>query len=260
VTAERPISDDDLHAAADGRLPPERQAEVEAAMADNADATARVNFYRRLNAELHAGYDFMLNEPVPEHLTARPRRRTSWVPLARAAAVVALLAIGGSGGWLAHDQFEYDERPAETLASLAANAYRVYSSDVSHPVEVSAQDTEHLQKWLSKRLDRAVPVPSLTAVGYEFLGGRLLPSDGGMAGQLMYQNVAGNRVSLYFVPAADRQESAFRYIGVSNVSVYYWHDNNLAYALAADLPREQLKAICSAVYRSINPDAPSVAW
>lgn len=259
MTAERPISDDDLHAAADGRLPPERQAEVEAAMADNGDTATRVNFYRRLNAELHAGYDFMLNEPVPERLTTRPQRRI-WATLARVAAVIALLAIGGGGGWLAHDRFEYDERPAETLAALAANAYLVYSTDVSHPVEVSSQEREHLQKWLSKRLDRPVQVPSLSTVGYEFLGGRLLPSDGGMAGQLMYQNVAGNRVSLYFVPAADQQESAFRYIGVRNISVYYWHDNNLAYALAGDLPREQLKAICSAVYRSINPDAPSVAW
>src|SRR6185312_11776343 len=125
VTAERPISDDDLHAAADGRLPPEQQPEVEAAIADNADATVRVDFYRRLNAGLHAGYDFLLSEPVPERLLARPRRRL-WVALTRVAAAVALLAIGAGGGWVAHSLFEYDERPAETLASLAADAYLVY--------------------------------------------------------------------------------------------------------------------------------------
>jgi anti-sigma factor RsiW len=259
VTAEHPISDDDLHAAADGRLPPEQQAEVEAAMAGSPDAAARVAFYRRLNARLHAGYDFMLNEPVPERLTTRPRRRL-WGALARVAAVVALLAIGGGGGWAAHSLFEYDERPAESLASLAADAYLVYSSDVSHPVEVPSQDKEHLQKWLSKRLDRSVQTPDLTAVGYEFLGGRLLPSDGRMAGQLMYQNVTGNRVSLYFIPAGDQQETAFRYIRARDVSVYYWHDDNLAYALASELPREQLKAICNEVYRKLNPDAGPVEW
>jgi anti-sigma factor RsiW len=259
VTAERPISDDDLHAAADGRLPPEQRAEVEAAIADNADATVRVDFYRRLNSGLHAGYDFMLSEPVPERLLARPRRLL-WVTLTRVAAVVALLAIGGGGGWAAHSLFEYDERPAESLASLAADAYLVYSSDVSHPVEVTSRETDHLQKWLSKRLDRLVRVPDLNAVGYEFLGGRLLPSDGRMAGQLMYQNVTGNRVSLYFVPAGDQQETAFRYILVHDVSVYYWHDDSLAYGLAADLPREQLKTICNEVYRQLNPDAHPVEW
>jgi anti-sigma factor RsiW len=254
VTAERPINDDDLHAAADSRLPPERQAEVEAAIAGSADAAARVSFYRRLNAELHTGYDFMLNEPVPERLTARPRRRT-WLPLARVAAVVALLAVGAAGGWLAHSVTDDNERPAEALADLAADAHLVYSSDVRHPVEVPSQEKDHLQKWLSKRLDRTVQVPDLSAVGYEFLGGRLLPSGRGMAGQLMYQNVSGNRVSLYFIPAGDLRETAFRYVPVENVSVYYWHDDNLAYALASELPREQLKAICNEVYSKLNPDA-----
>ena len=259
MTAERPINDDDLHALADGRLPPERQPAVDAAIAGNADAAARINLYRRLNAGLHTCYDFMLNEPVPEHLTARPRRR-SWLPLARVAAVVALLAVGAAGGWLAHSMTDDYERPAEALADLAADAHLVYSSDVSHPVEVPSQEKDHLQKWLSKRLDRTVEVPDLSAVGYEFLGGRLLPSGQGMAGQLMYQNVTGNRVSLYFVPAGDLRETAFRYIPVENVSVYYWHDDSLAYALASELPREQLKTICNEVYRKLNPDAGPVEW
>ena len=260
MTVHHPINDDDLHAAADGRLPPTQQADVEAAIAGSADAAARVGFYRRLNAELHAGYDFMLNEPVPERLTARPRRRT-WVALARVAAAVALLAFGGGGGWLVHNAFEDYQRPAEALASLAADAYLVYSSDVSHPVEVPSQEKDHLQKWLSKRLDRPVQAPDLTAVGYELLGGRLLPSDDRMAGQLMYQNAPGNRVSLYFVQAGDQQETAFRYVQVRNVSVYYWHDDNLAYALASELPREQLKTICNEVYRKLKPDAgPLPVW
>ena len=97
MTAERPISDDDLHAAADRRLPPEQQAGVEAAIAGNTDAAVRVEFYRRLNAGLHAGYDFMLSEPVPERLLVRPRPRL-WVGLTRVAAAVALLAIGAAGG------------------------------------------------------------------------------------------------------------------------------------------------------------------
>ena len=259
MTAEPRINDDDLYALADGQLAPDRRADVEAAVADNADAAAHVGFYRRLNTGLHAGYDFMLNEPVPERLTARPRRRT-WIGLARVAAVIALLAIGGGGGWLARSMSENDERPAEALASLAADAYRVYSSDVLHPVEVPSQDKDHLQKWLSKRLDRSVRVPDLTAVGYEFLGGRLLPADGTMAGQLMYQNVAGNRVSLYFIPAEDEQETGFLYTPVRNISVYYWRDDNLAYALASEMPREQLKTICNEVYSKLNPDAPPVEW
>ncbi len=259
MTAELPINDDDLHAAADGRLPPERQAEVEAAVAGSADAAARVGFYRHLNAALHTGYDFMLNEPVPARLAARPRRG-GWQALTRVAAAIALLAAGATGGWLAHDLSGGYEQQAEALADLAAEAHVVYASQVSNPVEIPKAEQDHLLALLSKNLDRPVRVPDLSAIGYDFLGGRLLPSGRNMAGQLMFQNVAGNRVTLYFTPAVDQRDSAFRFIPVEGVSVYYWHDDDFAYALASEVPREQLKAICNEVYSKLNPNAGPVEW
>ena len=260
MTADRSINDDDLHALADDRLPPERQAEVEAAIADSADAAARVGFYRRLNAGLHAGYDFMLNEPVPARLAARPRR-WRWQTLTRVAAAIALLTAGAGGGWLARDHLMGGyEQQAEALADLAAEAHVVYASQVSNPVEIPKAETDHLLALLSKNLDRPVRVPDLTAIGYEFLGGRLLPSGRNMAGQFMYQNVAGNRATLYFTPAVDQRDSAFRFIPVDGVSVYYWHDDDLAYALVSEVSREQLKAICNEVYSKLNPNAGPVEW
>jgi anti-sigma factor RsiW len=259
VTAERPISDDDLHAAADGSLPPERQAEVDDAIAGSPDAAARVAFYRRLNAGLHAGYDFMLNEPVPERLTTRPQR-LGWQALLRVAAAIALLAIGGGGGWVARDMISEVDPQTYELADLAAEAHLVYASQVSNPVEIPGGQKDRLLALLSKNLDRPVRAPDLTKIGYEFLGGRLLPSGRDMAGQLMYQNVTGNRVTLYFIPAADKRDSAFRFIPIDGVSVYYWHDDDLAYSLVSELPREQLKAICNQVYSDLNPNAGPVEW
>ena len=97
-------------------------------------------------------------------------------------------------------------------------------------------------------------------------GGRLLPAGHGMAGQLMvagqfmYQNAAGNRVTLYFRPAAEQRDSAFRFIEADGLSVWYWHDDELAYALASEVSREQLKAICNEVYSKLNPNAGPVEW
>lgn len=259
MTAERPISDDDLHSLADGRLPLEQQADVDAVVAASADAAARVNFYRRLNAELHAAFDFMLSEPVPARLTARPRR-SGWRSLAPVAAALALLAAGAGGGWLARDRSSDADRPALALAELAAYAHTVYAVEVRHPVEVPAVERDHLQAWLSKRLDRPIRVPDLTVVGYEFIGGRLLPSDLAVAGQFMYQNEAGHRVTLYIKPVVDQRGTALRFVEAEGVSVWYWHDEKLAYALASELPREQLKAICNEVYGKLNPDAAAVDW
>lgn len=258
MTGAPSINDDNLHAAADDRLPAERRAEIDAVIAGDADAAARVAFYRRVNAGLHAAYDVVLSEPVPERLR-RPQRRRRLAAF-RAAAAVALLAAGAAGGWLAHEWSEDYERPALSLADLAAEAHAIYAAQVRHPVEVPAVEKDHLQSWLSKNLDRPVQVPDLSAVGYEFIGGRLLPADRGVAGQLMYQNAAGNRVTLYFKPAVDPRGTAFRFVPIENISVFYWHDGTLAYALAAELPREQLRTICNEVYARLNPGGGPMEW
>jgi anti-sigma factor RsiW len=253
MTSERPVTDDELHAMADGRLAPERQAEVEAYLADQPAAAARVGFYGRLNAGLHELYDPLLHEPVPHRLTVRPPAR-NWLAVARAAAAaVVLLAVGGTSGWLwrAHIDAEYVE-PARALADLAA--------EIQHPIEVPGSEKDQLQTWLSNRLRHPVQVPQLTAVGYTFMGGRLLPSDHDVAAQLMYQNVNGNRVSLYFKPARDQRDAAFQYVVDDGVSVFYWHDSNFAYGLASELPREQLLKICNEVYQQLNPGAGPVSW
>jgi anti-sigma factor RsiW len=259
MTGTPSVTDDDLHAAADGRLPPERQTEIEAAIAADTAAAAQIAFYRRVNAGLHAAYDVVLSEPVPDRLRMPPRRR-HWRAAVGAAAAVALLAAGTAGGWLAHEWSEDYERPALALADLAAEAHAVYAAQVRHPVEVPAAEKDHLQRWLSKSLDRPVQVPDLSAVAYEFIGGRLLPADRGVAGQLMYQNTAGSRVTLYFRPASDPRGTAFRFVPIEGISVFYWHDEKLAYALAAELPREQLRAICNEVYARLNPGGGPMDW
>jgi anti-sigma factor RsiW len=261
MTSERPVTDDELHAMADGRLAPERQAEVEAYLADQPAAAARVGFYGRLNAGLHELYDPLLHEPVPHRLTVRPPTR-NWLAVARAAAAaIVLLAVGGTSGWLWRDHIanEY-EQPAHALADLAAYAHVVYAAEIQHPTEVPGSEKDQLQTWLSNRLRHPVQVPQLTAVGYTFMGGRLLPSDHDVAAQLMYQNVNGNRVSLYFKPARDQRDAAFQYVVDDGVSVFYWHDSNFAYGLASELPREQLLKICNEVYQQLNPGAGPVSW
>jgi len=260
MTTERPVTDDELHAMADGRLAPERQAEVEAYLADQPAAAARAGFYGRLNAGLHELYDPLLHEPVPHRLAVRPRAR-NWLAVARLAAAVVLLAAGATGGWLWRDHTaEEYEQPAHALADLAAYAHVVYAGEIQHPFEVPGSEKDQLQSWLSKRLRHPVQVPQLTAVGYSFMGGRLLPADHDVPAQLMYQNVNGNRVSLYFKPAGEQRDSAFQYVVDDGVSVFYWHDSNFAYGLASELPREQLLKICNEVYHQLNPGAGPVTW
>ncbi|MGH6933206.1 MAG: anti-sigma factor family protein [Dongiaceae bacterium] len=261
MTAGRQIHDDDLHAAADGLLPESRQRELEAHLAANPDHGARISFYRQVNSALHATYDAVLREPVPDRMLTRPRGRPIWRLVGRAAAAVVLIAMGAAGGWYGRDLAPPDaERDSAQLAALAASAYTAYVAEMRHPVEVPAEQLTHLEQWLSKRLDHQVQVPILAAVGYDFLGGRLLPAGIGVAGQLMYQNAEGNRVTLYFRRGSDERDSQFRYVAEDGLSTFYWRDDKFEYALSSELSRDQLLAVCNEVYAQLNPGGPAVDW
>jgi anti-sigma factor RsiW len=255
VTAEPPFGDDDLHAAADDRLPAEREPALDAFLSAHPAEKERVGFYRRLNAELHALFDPVLAEPV--RWTRPPRR---WRPAVRIAAAVALLLAGAASGWFARDLATEPAPARASLPRLAASAHAAYAVEVRHPVEVPAAEEGHLAQWLSKRLGDPVRIPSLGAVGYDFLGGRLLPDGDGIAAQLMYQNDTGNRVTLYFRPVGDAEATAFRYLAEGRLSIFYWQDREFSYALVSELPRQELLAVCNEVYAQLNPNSPAADW
>src|SRR5690606_25755002 len=94
-----PIAEEELHAYADGALPPVRAAAVEQALREDAAAAAQVEAWRRQNEGLHALFDPVLREEPPAWLCPRSiaaQRRRTWL---RAAAGALLFALGLGAGW-----------------------------------------------------------------------------------------------------------------------------------------------------------------
>jgi len=111
-------------------------------------------------------------------------------------------------------------------------------------------------QWLSKRLNRQLKVPNLSAAGYELVGGRLLPGENGARAQFMYQNAAGERVTLYVgaiegAAAKGVGETAFRFTSESGVASFYWVDQGFGYALTGRLPRQGLLVLAESVYKQL---------
>ncbi|PMQ03050.1 anti-sigma factor [Janthinobacterium sp. AD80] len=144
-----------------------------------------------------------------------------------------------------------------SLARSAAIAHAVYTPEVRHPVEVGAEQETHLVQWLSKRLGTALQPPALSPLGFQLIGGRLLPGDGdGPVAQFMYEDGKGQRLTLYVAKErAGKQETAFRYTqekDLGDLGVFYWIDGQLGYALSANLPRQELGKIAKAVYAQLD--------
>jgi anti-sigma factor RsiW len=246
------LSEDDLHAYVDDRLDPERRCAVEAELAQSPADAARAAAYREQGAALHAFFDPVLGEPVPERL--RNVRASAGRRGARYAIAAGWFVAGAALGWLANELL--GERPSArpSLARQAAVAHAVYSPEVRHPVEVGAAEQEHLVNWLSKRLGAKLRAPHLSREGYELVGGRLLPGDNGAVAQFMYQDAKGKRLTLYVSRlAADNRDTAFRFSQEDKVAVFYWIDGRLGYALSGEMSKPELRDIATAVYRQLNP-------
>jgi anti-sigma factor RsiW len=255
--SKAPITDDDVHAWADRQLSPERRALVDDALASDANLAAKAADIERQNAWLRDGLDPLLSEPLPPALidaarvpAAPARRGRRW--LATAAVSAATLVIGLAGGWYVRDaQLELAGTPT-SFARQAAFTHALYASDANRPVEIWATEEKRLVAWLSKRLDYKLNAPDLNSAGYALVGGRLVAGNERPTALFMYENAAKERLTLQArkqPPGTD--ETAFRYAVEDGIGVYYWVDDQCAYALSGKLDRAQLLAIGRLVYAQL---------
>lgn len=248
----QPVTEAELQAYIDGCLPASRTAEVAQHLEQHEDDAQRVVAYRRQNEVLLTTYAPLLTAAVPAGLRPGTVRRP--LPWQRYAVAALLMAAGGVAGWHLHDHVGGERSQPVYLARNAAVAHAVYSPEVRHPVEVGADQEEHLVRWLSKRLGAGLKIPHLAAQGYTLVGGRLLPGERGPAAQFMYQDMKGQRLTLYVrVSKEAREQTAFRYTQENNVGVFYWLDGRLGYALSGETDRAELLRLADAVYRQLNP-------
>ena len=246
------VSEFDLHAYVDGRLSEERRAEVEAYLTASAQESERVRAYQEQNKILRALFDSVLDEPIPPKWQSS-RRHWSF-PLRPVAAASVCIIVGGLLGWALRGEYAGRSAKRVDFARQAAMAHAVYTPEVRHPVEVSAQQEEHLIGWLSKRLGAPLKAPHLLDLGYELVGGRLLPGDQGPVAQFMYQDKNGQRLTLYIkTDASTERETAFRFSQEGSVGVFYWIDRRLSYALSGELRKTELLQVADAIYKKLNP-------
>ena len=264
-----PITETDLHAYVDAALPEMRRGEVDDYLAAQPEDAERVRAYLAQKQTLRALFNPVLDEPLPDNLSAlaappptsavEPPRRpllARW-SLQRIAAGFVIALVSGLAGWMAHDRYPAAESLARmsplSLPRQAAVAHAVFSPDVRRPVEVSAEHEDQLVAWLSKRLGTPIRPPRLGAVGFELIGGRLLPGNSGPVAQFMYQDATGQRLTLYVsTENTASRDTAFRFAQEGQVNVFYWIDGKFGYALSAGIDKGKLALVATAVYDQIE--------
>ena len=266
-SSSAPITEADLHAYVDQQLPPARRIEIEQFLASRPGERQRVQDWQRQNELLREWLDPVMREALPLRLPLKPVF-TAW-PWRSLAAGVALAVVSASSAWFVRGAMDHDALPLAAgsaasqlvgnvdnlpgFARRAAVAHVVYSPEVRHPVEVGADQEQALVTWLTKRLGTPVRPPALKGIGYELVGGRLLPGEKGPVAQFMYTTAGGQRLTLYVTREAAGRETAFKFGQDGSVNVFYWVDKNFGYALSGAADRKELARVSNEVYRQLEP-------
>ena len=124
MTTPVPLSDTDLQGFADRQLGASRAAEVEAALARDPQAAARVADIRAQNQALAQALDPWLAEPIPERLLRaatppREARHARWLPrtLALAATLLLYLDFDALSGTIPQPSVSVPELGADAAAT-----------------------------------------------------------------------------------------------------------------------------------------------
>ncbi|ANM11283.1 hypothetical protein B5K08_14980 [Rhizobium leguminosarum bv. trifolii] len=249
------VTEADLHAYADGQLPEAARARIEAYLADNPDEAALVAEWQAQNSGIRSLFSGYEQAKDTDALLVSPPRTVSseWRRLAIAAAALVVFALGAVSGHYGPALLTKPELQlagSETLPKQAETAFLVYAAEVRHPVEVFADEEAHLATWLGKRLAiQNLKIPNLQPLGFKLVGGRLLPVDDRPGAMFMYENQAGERLTVIVGRNTENRTTSFRFASSGNLETFYWIDGELGYAVTGEITRETLRGVAEECYR-----------
>lgn len=254
----------------DGQLDDDARISVAVHLAENSGDAEIVEQYRLQSQAIDAAFASILQEPVPDELIRTVRRGTAemqkprifeglrpgWV-LAGAFASLLLLVGSGALGWIVRGTHEAEQLNAlmiQQFVRTASDAYTLYDRDTDRSGDLRTERMKEFVAWLYESFGKDFTPPKLEDAGFDFAGGRLLPSVLGPAAQITYIDKDDRRLTLYFVKGAANGhiESITQFIPQKfgefetyffqddKRSVYFWDRKPLKYALVSEMKRDDL--------------------
>ncbi|WDR01248.1 anti-sigma factor [Devosia algicola] len=253
-----PITREMLMAYADGQLSAADATAVKAHLDTNPDDTADVALWQRQRDAIATLYAPAAAEPVPARLKVqrlvaeKSRQRIHTVRWAVAA--VVLVGLGLGTGWFGRAYLDRLPSTNDQLIASAIYAHDVFVAEKRHAVEVAAAEQDHLVTWLSNRLATPIGTPDLSAEGFDLVGGRLLPGDQktGRAAQIMYENAAAERVTVYITAAVPGEGNIYEHTTRNQTEALFWTNPYITCTVVGALPDAQMKTIGRAVFEQLT--------
>jgi anti-sigma factor RsiW len=251
-----PIREIDLLAYADGLLDAdsERKAEVEDYLQKHSEAAAKVRDYTDQNNALRRLFSPVMAEPVPERLKAvlEHASKSTLGYVGRAALVASLLLAVAYMGWLIGKHGQSDPWLVQDFAEQVMTAYvRPHLASGSTSDRVFEDVLQSPYGSLLPSASQLQP-PALTQQGFTLVDKHLTTTNGSQTAQVTYTAPGGRRLSLFLRPRWREEAPQFHFTENEGVTMVYWLEGPLVYALVGQLDRQEMLAVVKAVRRSIH--------
>jgi anti-sigma factor RsiW len=240
----------DLNAYLDGELGPDEAAEIEARLAEDPEAQARLDAYGQQKHQIaealtgiaSAGPAPLRTARLEKRLAARlhsraaPRRVFAAGPwlqgMTQIAAAVALVAFG----WWGHASWTptliSTPSGVPEYVSEALGAHTVFAEDIMRPAEFTGGDVDGAVEWFSAKMGVPVNVPDLGSYGMFVVGARLLGTKEGPLAQFIYEDGAGERYSLTLSKHPDNWPvTPLQVVDYPDRAVGYWSTSHIDFVL-----------------------------
>lgn len=213
-----------------------------------------------------------VTQPLPAPM-AQPKARPTARRLSTLAASIALLVSAGGAGWIALEQSGWNHDPLvaftrqaaqTTPASPQATQKLVPALSAATPVATGGNASERqVAAWLAAQTGNAnasgaapATLPDLAALGFELIGERVITTAGGPpAAQLLYQDEAGQRVTLTMRAGGKAGQASFTFARDGAASRFMWQDSHMAYSLVGQMEQDKLLRLAEAVSDSLRHEA-----
>lgn len=257
-TETAPAFDADLHAYVDGKLSPERAAEIDARLADDAagrDAVAAWMHDRDLIREAAAGEHptdlrtDLLGRELGRRVRARRLRTGLMQPALKQIAASVLIFATGWAGHTLYVSGDAGPGPTEpryvvqaTLLGSVLATERVQEFDVSDARMQASLD------WVSDKMQRKIENPKLENLGLQVVGGRLVQSEHGPLAQFTYRTETDERITVSMTPHPD-SEPHYPYAvrSVYGEPVAYWTSDDMDFSISGETDLNRLSVLASAL-------------
>jgi anti-sigma factor RsiW len=257
-TETDPALDPDLHAYVDGKLSPERAAEIEDRLtADPAQREAVAAWIRDrdLIREAASGdhppdlRTELLGRELAKRVRARRFRTGLMQPaLKQVAASVLIFATGWAGhalyvpGGAGFGPTEPRYVVQATLLGTALADRGVQDLDVSDARWQASLD------WVSEQMQRKIEGPKLEQLGLQVVGGRLVDGEDGPLAQFTYQTEDDREIIVSMTPHPDTEPSyAYAVRSVYGQPVAYWTRDGMDFSITGETDMARLATLASAL-------------